>query len=294
MLLLFICCCLNLPCKVSGTNLEVSDTSFEIYILKKRYNAKVQRVLSHFNFRTIKLLGGYMIDPDKKGIIDTGSVRRYLLELFPNFSDSGTLCINLENKLYKDLRDFDFKDKQFQNAQKAFLDLIRFIKKLRPRIKCGIYGLPFRVYYKSQEKWNENNKFSYIFREVDIIFPSLYILYPDQQYGENANNEYWKFNLKCVFEYDRYFRKPIIPFVWYMVNPGNKIFGGSFLKLNELERYIEFLKNYEYDSRSISGIVWWEPSKRGFQQIAKDSTLNQSDLFLFYLNLLKGFISKVK
>src|SRR5690606_12568763 len=111
---------------------------------------------------------------------------------------------------------------RFKNAEKQFIDLLRYIKGVRPNLKIGIYGIPFRTYYPSQLKWNGDRKFDRLMSMSDIVFPSLYIIYPDKEKGKDANEQYLKDNLDVAFSYGERFNKPVIPFIWYIVHPNNK------------------------------------------------------------------------
>src|SRR5690554_4228185 len=90
---------------------------FNIYILKHRFDDKGRDYIeSHKVFKEFKLFSGYMIDPKKKGIIDLESVERNLTKLYPLATDSGVLCINLENRLYDNLKNNNINSDEYEEA----------------------------------------------------------------------------------------------------------------------------------------------------------------------------------
>src|SRR5690606_18402972 len=134
---------------------------------------------------SINILSGYMIDPKRENNFNFLSVDKYLNQMFPNITDTGILCINIENEVYQELKTNNLNSVRFKNAEKQFIDLLRYIKGVRPNLKIGIYGIPFRTYYPSQLKWNGDRKFDRLMSMSDIVFPSLYIIYPDKEKGKD-------------------------------------------------------------------------------------------------------------
>jgi len=179
----------------------------------------------------------------------------------------------------------------FIEAEREFAIMINLIKELRPNVKVGIYGIPFRTYYSSQHRWNANDKLDYILSLTDIIFPSLYILFPDKERGVELNDSYFKQNLDTAFDYAERLRKPVIPFVWYIVHTNNKKFGGELLGKSEMKRYLEYVRNYRRSSFKVQGIVWWEtPTPYINQTIKAPSHLNDEKIPLENDVILREYI----
>jgi hypothetical protein len=235
------------------------EMGFSVFVFKSRYDSTGKKYIEDNNiFRKIDYLGGYMIDPGKKGVIDLESVRKYVKKIYPRSDDTGTLCINLENRLYQNLKTSKPESEEYEEAIREFRQMLITIRVLRPKIKMGIYGFPFRVYYPSQNKHNADSKLDPILSLTDYLFPSLYILYPDKQRSSTANNLYFEQTLDAAFEYAARLNKPVVPFVWYLVHPNNKIHGFRLLEKDEMKRYISYISNYKPSGESIKGIVWWE------------------------------------
>jgi hypothetical protein len=258
------------------------DLNRTMYVFKDRYNEQGKRYIeANLFFKEIKLLGGYMIDPAKKGVINLESVSGHLERLYPDPNTMGILCINLENSLYKNIKNYSSTNAEFKYSVAEFNKLLKYIRSQRPNLKIGIYGIPYRTYYASQKKWNKGNKLDELLSNTDVIFPSLYILFPDKQNGSESNREYLKQNLDTAFEYGSRLGKPVLPFIWYMVNPGNKKYGGELLSLAEMERYLQFIYSYSNFNQRVDGVVWWESSDSSFHKYAKVSSgLQRGEMIL--------------
>src|SRR5690606_740775 len=98
---------------------------------------------------------GYLESNYKKGHIDLQKVKRSLEANYPNVNSTGNLILDFEGLVYHNLSKYKKESKQFLEAEKEFIDMVRLVKKLRPHLKIGIYGLPFRFYYNNQKKYNE-------------------------------------------------------------------------------------------------------------------------------------------
>lgn len=84
--------------------------------------------------------------------------------------------------------------------------------------------------------------------------------------------------------------KPVIPFVWYIVSPGNKKYGNEYLSEASFARYINFIRNYSFNDKKVLGVVWWEPSNVAFIKVNNKNDnkfKDSSDVLDNYLKLIK-------
>ncbi|MBW8330533.1 MAG: hypothetical protein K0M40_00815 [Prolixibacteraceae bacterium] len=266
--------------------------SFHIYVLEKRYDENGEHFIKNNGLlKKIDLIGGYMIDPKERGLIDLESIKIYLNKLYPQADDEGVLCLNIENRLYNNLKKHDSGTKEFNEAILGLSKMVEYVKGYRPNLKVGIYGLPFRFYYPSQKTWDKGAKLDSLLSKTDYIFPSLYVLYPDKQKGIEANNKYWKENLDSAFDYADRLKKPVIPFIWYIVTIGNKKFGGELLGQNEMVRYLNFIKEYKSKNyNTVKGVVWWESSKNIFVENVKQASHLKENIELNSSKILSTYI----
>lgn len=283
------------PFRGNGQN-TWADSSFSIYVFEGRYNESGREfVKKHDKLTNIKILTGYMIDPKKRNVLDLISVSDHLLRISPHKSDNSVLCINIENKLFDDLRTYEKHTLAFKNAEDEFGKMIDLIRELRPNLKIGIYGIPFRTYYSSQIRWNDDCKLDNVLAMTDIIFPSLYILYPDKEKGIKANDDYFLQNLDTAFDYADRLGKSVIPFVWYIVHSNNRLYGGELLGKNEMKRYIDYIRDYRsYLNGKVDGVVWWESSISSFNKNVRHAAHLEDDVTELDRNvILREYIQHV-
>ncbi len=165
---------------------SAQSNDFNIYVRKNMYSIE-----NYFNensvFKYYNVLGENYIDPEKKGGINDESICKGLKLLYPGEDASGYLVIDIENKVMKDFKNYSLNSSQYMEAVAKLKELLSLVRKLRPNLKISFYGLPFRVYFASQNAWNESNKLDQVLSLCDFITPSLYILYPDAEKGVEAN-----------------------------------------------------------------------------------------------------------
>jgi hypothetical protein len=242
--------------------------NFNIYVRKSMYSIEDYFIQNNI-FKYYNILGENYIDPRKTGDIDSESVCTGINLLYPNRDSFGYLVLDIENKVVKDFKKYPLNDYRYIDAFSKLKELISLVKELRPNLKISLYGLPYRVYFSSQNKWNDQRKLDPLLSMCDFIAPSLYILYPNKEKGSNANESYLKQNLKNALVFGKRLDKPVLPFVWYAVSPGNSRFGGEVLEKQEMVNEIELIRNFIWEGIKVEGVIWWEPSERAFQNLIK-------------------------
>lgn len=265
-ILVFICCMLSIT--AAG---QTSDTGFNIYIFSAYYSKKVSDYLLSNNAKEAHLLPQAVIDPNKDQEIDEESVKRYAAKFYPDTDATGLFLIDWEGRPYKNLRKNDKNDPQFQAALAKYQQLIDVIKTFRPKVKVGIYGLPFR-FFGGGGKMDDATKLDGLLSRCDVITPSLYIVYTDDQVGASKNMDYLRQNLDQALSTGQRLNKPVIPFFWYKVHPGNKQYGMNVMSKDIVQKYLSLLSTYSYQANKINGIIWWE----GGEKIVKGPAVNSA------------------
>lgn len=242
-----------------------SYKGFSVYLQAKRYDTEISSLVSNSsNFHYYKYLGEYYIDREKKGVINYKYVDQGIDNLCPNQDDSSFVCLNLENVLYQNLKNYNPGEIQFDSSEKQFIEFIKYVKHKRPNIKVGIYGLPSNFYWKNIDK-KTPNKFDNLLKQVDYISPHLYIHYSKNQYGLQNNIKYIKQNLDVSLNYGKRLNKPVIPYVWYLIHPSNKKYGKQLISQDEMDEYLKTIAGYEFANQRAKGIIWWEPAKLDYK-----------------------------
>jgi len=242
-----------------------AQKSFTIYYDQNIHDKSVNDLLSSkISVRNYRLITQHYIDPDNKGIVDLELLKRSIISSYPDSNSKGIICLDLENSLFNDLIKYTNNNRKFQVAETAFINMINCVKKVRPNLTVGIYSLPQRFYY-GNPVGADRKKFDNLLKRCDVIFPSLYILYPDQQIGKTANSEYLKKNLDLALEYGSRLNKPVIPFIWGMIHVSNKKYAYKLISRDEMKSYISFIRNYKRNGEVASGVVVWETNELIFE-----------------------------
>lgn len=146
------------------------------------------------------------------------------------------------------------KGKEVENLNK-YIALFEKFKKSAPYIKAGFYGVPpIRDYWraimppesKQYIEWQKENEFLRHFAEkVDIIYPSLYTFYKDQ----DGWKKYAKANISEAKRISN--GKPIYVFLWPQYHDSNKILKGQYIEKEYWEFQLKLAKEY------ADGVVVW-------------------------------------
>ncbi|MBF4465675.1 hypothetical protein [Flavobacterium sp. LC2016-12] len=274
----------------SGNIFSQVNSGFNIFYSRSSYTLETQKLMvGQNNFKQYNLMLQIHIDPKNTGKVDQEVFIRSVKGFFPDSTSSGILCIDLENQAYKNLYNYDINTPEFKEASALFIWMLKKVKEIRPNVKVGFYGIPFREYYTNKKN---TSKLDVILSGVDYIFPSLYTMYPDKQIGKSRNEKYLKDNLQVALEFGIRLNKPVVPFVWNIIHPSNKLYGGQLVDKNEMIQNIEFIKKFKYKNTSASGVVWWDPDSKSFSKMNKtkldiqeqEPKYIQSKLFQNYLD----------
>lgn len=234
---------------------SISQNQFTIYVQENRYDITLSE-----NYGFYQFMGEYYIDRAKKQNINYENVDQGIKRFYPYKYDKGFLSIDLENKIYHDMRLGKKDDPSTKIAVNQFVHLVEYIKKKRPNVKVGIYGVPFNFNYDSQKSRNNFEKLAPLLKVVDYISPSLYLSYSENERKSNYVIKYIEDNLTLFLDYATIVDKPVYPYVWYRVHPSNKKYGSELISKQWMDLYLKTIRNFEFDGKKVSGIIWWEPS----------------------------------
>eukprot|EP00943_MAST-04B_sp_MAST-4B-sp1_P006320 g6320.t1 len=138
-------------------------------------------------------------------------------------------------------------EKEWNIAAKSILiKTIEFVRKIRPKLKIGLYSYPGRFYFQWENKTvadgrrKRNDELYPIWCHLDVLFPSVYQFYNSCKMGDKvkkANQNYIYDNVveavriandipsKCNdANNDNYKRKPppVLPYTWNRYHTGNQ------------------------------------------------------------------------
>lgn len=227
---------------------------FNIFIQSKRYEVHCKTCVKNYYF-----FGQFYIDKNKKNIIDLKGLEEGINRVIPNQKSSDLIVLDIENKIYQDIKTKNKSHINYQSNISELVDMIRFTKKMRPNSKVVLYGLPFNFNYEFQKKYNDFYKLRPLLLAVDYLSPSLYLMYSGMEKRDYYFEDYINSNLDLTFQMAEKVNKPVLPFLWYKVHPYNKLSGGSLIDDNLYKIYLNLIKNYRYKNRKVAGIIYWEP-----------------------------------
>lgn len=252
--------------------------NFKVYVLPQRYDkADADYFASNTLYDKYYWIGRAVLTPNRDGVVNAKSIKERLDLYFPANTDGGVVSIDLEGDIMESLKKYPANDKRFKKSEAIYLDMVNIIKTYRPNVKIGIYGMPFRYFNRGTYKQSDDTKLYTIFSKVDYLSPSFYIQYPEKEKGKEHNTEYLKWNLNRLLKISNDVGKPAIPYVWHIVHPVNKKYGGKMMGAPELSIYIDLIKNYDAYGNKVSGILWWEEpqsSNYSFRKVSRISDPN--------------------
>lgn len=270
------------------TSLNSYGQDFKIFVLLSRYNtADVNYMTGNKTFDKYYWIGRSTITPKRNGIIDEGSIKQRLQLYFPNIHDTGVLSIDIEGEIMENLKKYKLSDSRFKKSEEFYLKVIKIIKNYRPNVKVGIYGLPFRYFDKVGYKVEDDIKLNKVFKAVDYISPSLYIKYPKKEKGLSFNMDYLSWHLDRSIKISTDYNIDLFPYVWHVVHPVNRKYGGRRLDKDELVQYIKYIKNYRKYNSQVSGILWWEEPQNSQYSFLKIQGLSPNKVNAYsYYNII--------
>lgn len=239
---------------------QIDPNAFKIYVDDSRFYDKTEQYFNtdkaNFSIARVLVQGG-IVYPGTD-IINAASVERYLINKFPNVNEDGILVLDWEGHVLSDLK-LDKNDPDFKAVEKLWIEVINLVRKIRPRVKIGLYGMPFRGFNDWQlNVGNLDGNLDNIFSNIDFIAPSLYLVYTDEQVGHERNLEYLRDNLDISLKYGKRFNKPVIVFMWHRLHPSNHYASHGIMHKNLFAEHVKLISTYTVDNFKASGIFWWD------------------------------------
>lgn len=162
---------------------------------------------------------------------------------------------------------------------KRYQILIQWFKKAAPSVKVGYYGVaPMRNYWDAIQPidspkyltWQKaNDRVASIAQLADILFPSVYTFYEDQ-------DGWSKYAIQQIQEARRYGRqKPVYVFLWQQYHGSTKALGGTYLppaywrmQLDTARKYADGVVIWgEYSDTWDETAAWWLETKSFLKDI---------------------------
>lgn len=240
---------------------EIDPSAFKIYVDDTRFFPKSANHFNtdkaNFSIGRVLVQGGIVV-PGTHNVVSPDLITRYLVSKFPDVNQDGILVLDWEGEVFAALKK-PKTEAEFLEGEKLWLQVISIVRKVRPRLKIGVYGLPFRGF----NNWtltapNPPHQLDNLFNAIDFIAPSLYLIYADEQVGHERNLQYLRDNLNYSLKYGKRFNKPVIVFMWHRLHPGNKYAPHAIISKSLFAKHVKLVATYEVDGFKASGMFWWE------------------------------------
>lgn len=216
----------------------------------------------------VNISQGYFVT---NGRFSAKGLEHIINKYFPDKQTFGYAVLDWEGDgmqaLVRQNSEFNFYIEQFNQA-------LAFAKKLRPNVKWGYYGLPYKFYESSLENYsNKIERLGPLIKNLDFIAPSLYIL--NNEPISISEKQKIDATLSISLKFASKFRKPVYPFIWHRVHPSNKLIGISLIDNNVFDEYIRYFSKFKYKNISISGLFWWHSENYSFKKKATDNQIGK-------------------
>src|SRR5690606_242736 len=151
------CCLIMLCC------LFYSCASAQKYFINQKniYNHEDVKYLYERKAEKYFIMGNYAIDRNGDGKIDRDNVEHFLRNAFTP-TEKTLLILNWEGTHFDNFIYYQKSHPKFIEAESRFLELIAMVRRLRPHVKIGFYGIPFRNYNPKIKELSDYNKFDKI------------------------------------------------------------------------------------------------------------------------------------
>lgn len=226
------------------------------YIALVGYGDKMGSFIKQNNLEVLPVFTPEMIIGKTDFEIDYNKLKAHITRIFPDPNATGTAFVNLEEPYILPIMADKINEKEFNLSLHLFTDVILYAKKMRPNVKWGHYGIPF-TRWSDLDFIQKNDRLDQLFKAVDVLFPSVYIFFDDQDINYQKNYEYLSDNLMKALEIGIKYKKPVIPFVMHRFwSPNDRT------NLTEMtdafwEKYLKSVLSIHKGNRYVNGVVWW-------------------------------------
>jgi len=270
--------------------------SFDIFILPYRFSDKSMNYFRANGFETknVRIMTQGNIKDSRDNSFDPDKVKKFILRFYPDVNSNAKLVLDWESDPFKALRDHPENDNRFKAAERKFIGLVDYIKRMRPNLKLSYYSLPNRTWSEGQSaKQNPAGKYDNIMAKLDFVSPSLYLLYTDEEVGHERNLKYMKDNLDVAMAYGRKFSIPVYPFLWHRVHANSPLYPKQIVQKDVYASYFKFVRDYSYKGTEIKGVYLWDgiggrlDNLKGIKNWLKGSVYNASTYDNFIISMAK-------
>lgn len=285
--------------RLKWTNTECGK---KLYLSQNLVHPDIEAYVSDNKIEEVKLIGRKYIDPESDLVFNESRFLQHLQESFPEANVTGVVMLAWEGKHYKNLA--QEKDTvALKRSSEALIAVIKSARSIRPNLKYGYYAIPGRRFWNRDAQWKEQTShLEKLTTASDVLFPSLYLLYSDQQVSKNDNKEYAEDNVIRALALGSKYEIPVYPVFWHRYATGNKELGLKLIPVDEAREHLGNILATGYSGQTPAGLVWWG-ADRYFFNIKRPEILNEiaegeefedyfGELFFNYLGMFNDALTK--
>lgn len=204
-----------------------------------------------------KIIGQSSIVAKNSLNVDSNSLLTMIRKIYPDKNAGGVCILDWEGEALDILTNDHSGSSDYQQIAAQFKKAVTMAKQERPNVQWGIYGLPFRTVTANQKWQQQCYQLRDLLKYVDVICPSLYMIYSERVVSRSYNEKYIENNLRIALELGKELNKPVLPFVW----PRWQGKGESFMTLVPMDAfsvYVTKIMNAEVNGNRPAGVVFWD------------------------------------
>ena len=189
-------------------------------------------------------------------------------------------------------------DLEYQKWLKAYIDVIKYAKFLRPKMKWSFYAMPprtYQQYIQIKEPWPWLDKFIPLLREVDFLAPGCYLWYAGADgIGNKFMDHYLDVYVRYSVELGVKLNKPVYPFVWNRYSDNSKM-----MDKNTFYQYVYRIITTLNFGKRVDGILWWNCEDYLYSTRAGNTYLTEeyktiTDRFAYQIQIFQTYLNAIK
>ena len=277
---------------------KVDDCPYKLYTCQGEISRKGTVFLKGNEINEVKLIIEKSIYRGNPLKVNEVNLTKTINNIYPNKSQKGICALDWEGKALEILEKSDPDSAEFKTMLAEYIKALKIAKRLRPNIKWGYYGIPVQNYWNRDDTWkNRSLKVLLpLFKESDIIFPSVYDFYEDGVRSREQDAEYVNDNVVLALEIGTRLNKPVMPFVWHRYHNSNKKKGFSLIPPDEFKSHVDAALKANFQNKHVKAIVWWGADRwfhdNGNKVLKREASKNngfenyQSEVLVDYTQLI--------
>lgn len=212
-----------------------------------------------YNAQHLHAIGQGVIDPKNQGAFTAPQALESEISYWTQPDFDGYLVLNVEGQAMHQLLTQPINSPQFASAVQMYVDVLEFVKAMRPHAKVGFYAIPLSLYNNSGEAWLARNlALAPIAEASDVLYPSVYDVLAPGQSNSASETAYVHGNVKLALQLGNAVGgRPVFPFFCHRYHDSNQTYGMQLIPEQEFKDHIAVAFTAIDQGQRAAGVVWW-------------------------------------